>query len=213
MSRSLTLPAGYINDYVYDDDSGTSWADIECQIQPNSNGPNAPSFTSWSVQGSASKFYGYLFNSGALNSVKQCYANLHIPHTYSVKNSGVYVHLHLVNHVNQVVSAPNNVVRFLVECSYATSEGVWSAVQSQTIIFDYPSNQGFIHMIRETTNPFFAGVLEPDALVTIQITRDKGNATDTCDQDVILLFVDGHIEVGKFGTLYRNKAIGGSFYG
>lgn len=213
MSRSLNLPAGYINDYAYDDDDGTSWADVECQINVQSTGPNAPSYIAWSVQGSVGKFYGWGFNTGAASSVKQCYGNLHIPHTYSVKNTGVYIHLHLVNFENTTVTAPNNVCRFLVECSYANSEGVWSAVQSQEIIFNYPSNQGYIHMIRETTNPFFAGLLEPDTLVTFQVTRDKNNVADTCDNTLILLFVDAHIEVGKFGTLYRNKNIGNSFYG
>jgi hypothetical protein len=209
MSRSLSLPAGVIDDYIYNDDTGSAWEDIQAPVVVNSAGPNVPAYVSWGSGG----FYGYQFNSGALNSTCICFSNVHIPHTYSVKNTGAYIHLHLVNMSNTTVTAPNNVCRFLVEVSYAKTEEAWSANQSQEIIFTYPSNQGFIHMIRETANPFFAGLLEPDALITVKITRDKNNATDTCSENLILLYVDAHIEVGKFATLYRNKAIGNSFYG
>jgi hypothetical protein len=213
MSRSLLLPAGVIDDYVYSDDSGTAWEDIQAPVVVGPNSPNTPAYVPWDVQGSIGKFYGYKFNSGPLNGTITAFSNVHLPHTYSVKNSGAYIHLHLVNLFNGVVSAPNNVCRFLIEVSYAKTESVWSAVESQEIIFNYPSNLGYLHLIRETTNPFFAGQLEPDALITVRITREKGNVVDTCDQDFVLLYIDAHVEVGKFATLYRNKNIGGSFYG
>ncbi len=215
MERNLpNLKAGQINDYQYVRDAessadGEGWEDITSQTQVNTNGQNVPEFVLWN-----GSFYCYKFSvDNPTTALKQCYTTFHIPHSYSLKNSGIFVHLHVVNLFVGTVNAPNNQVCFTIDCSYAKLGSTWSATVSQNIVFTYPSNQGQLHMVFETANPFFAGLLEVDSLVTCRISRDHNNVLDTTDYDVILLFVDAHIQVGKFATRYRNKAIGNSFYG
>jgi hypothetical protein len=177
--------------------------DINVPIVVKGSGTNDPSISS--ITGLAGMELYTFPGSGGGNSMKQAYGIIHLPHNYAF-GTGIFFHTHTLTDASVVTG--NFKINF--SYTYASSDGVFSPVQTVSVIDSYQST--LQHKITETQVPLLANELEVDGCIIVRMWRDNSDPEDTFNGDIHLMFIDAHIQINKFSTKYRNKATTGSFY-
>lgn len=197
-ATKINFKAGQQSDFSIEDTDG--WKDLHSPIIVTGSGTNDPTISQ--ITGLTGMQLYTFPGSGAL---KQCWSSVHIPHDYS-PGTGIYFHAHVLT--DATVLTGN--YKLFFDYTYASSNGVFSAVQTVSIVDNFTSS--LQHKITEIATPVLAGQLEIDGVVLIRCYRDPSNIDDNFAGDVHLLFIDSHIQVSKFSSKYRNKNTTGSFY-
>jgi hypothetical protein len=193
---------GANSDFQYDWDSPSDgWTDLPVNLTVRGSGSNNPA---WSVF--RNNLYAYEFVGTPDGSLKEIWGEIHVPHSHAV-GTGIYFHVHWAPNS----ASPSGNIKFNFEYTYANSGSVYPASSVVSVVQAMPAQ--YTHTITEIASPVLAGRLEVDGLVLVRLYRDPADAQDTSTDSAFIFNVDCHMNVNKWGTKYRNKDIGGSFYG
>lgn len=200
-ATKINFKAGTQSDFAIEDTNG--WLDINCPIIVTGSGANDPTIAT--ITGLTNM---QLYTFPGTGSMKQCWSQIHVPHNYA-PGTGIYFHAHvLTDTINLADMNKNYKINF--DYSYASSNGVFSAVQTVSVT-DFFTNP-LQHKITEIAAPVLAGQLEVDGVIMVRMWRDSADAADVFPSDLHLIYIDCHMKISKFSTKYRNKATTGSFY-
>lgn len=181
--------------------TATWFDDIRIEPTVRSTGVKAPTYTQWTPSGgSASGLYFYLFDNAISASEKEVNFKLQMPHG---KKLGSVIHLH-VHWMPTSTGSAGDKVRWGLEYTKANPNAVFSAPGSFIYATD-PANPPSTtptqdtHYITEFADIDMTG----DALSTIlpcRLFRNSSHADDTFAGDVMLLYIDAHVEFERMGS-------------
>lgn len=201
-ATNIIMDKGVNDDFQYDwDDATNGWTDIPINITTRGSGVNNPAWSQF-----RNGLYGYEFVGTPDNATREAWGEIHIPHQLT-PGTGIYFHVHWA----PIAVNPTGNIKWSFEYSYANSGSVFPTTQTVSVIQAMPSQ--YTHTITEIASPVLTGQLEVDGLCLVRVFRNPADPQDTSTDSAILFFVDCHINISKWSTKYRNKLIGGSFYG